>query len=298
MTLTLYQSYIGEHQHSFISPIAVAYDAGANIGEDQREYELFKAISAQRKGNREPWGLISWKFCLKSLISVEEFYQFAASLFRSGHDCVFINPMIGYEAIFLNVWEQWAAGDARLAKVNLFLNEIVGTKIFAPMTRNCFCACNYFAATPDFWKSYFSFVDEVLKELDRQASQRTEVGLIYLAKGKQTRDRELTKQPFIIERLFSTFLLMSPSIRYSGYVHSVDLYKRKFGERLGHILYKLSEMKNTALNENNNEMLSQWHRLRLSILTSPTVAVVTNLDDPPVKFLSSDFASLLGSPER
>ena len=57
-------------------------------------------------------------------------------------------------------------------------------------------------------------------------------------------------------------------------------------------------MKNTALNENNNEMLSQWHRLRLSILTSPTVAVVTNLDDPPVKFLSSDFASLLGSPER
>jgi len=134
--------------------------------------------------------------------------------------------------------------------------------------------------------------------LDRQASQQTEIGLIYLAKGKQTRDQELTKRPFIIERLFSTFLLMSPSIKYSGYLHSVDLYKRKFGEQLGCILYKLSEMKNTALNENNNEMLSRWHRLRMSILKSPTFAVVTNLDDPPVKFLSSDFASLLGSSER
>jgi len=200
--------------------------------------------------------------------------------------------MIGYEAIFLNVWEQWAAGDARLAKINLFLKEIVGTKIFAPMTRDCFCACNYFAATPDFWRSYFSFVDEVVKELDRQANQQTEVGLIYLAKGKEARDQELTKRPFIIERLFPTFLLMSPSIRYAGYLHSVDLYKRKFGEQLGHILYKLSEMKNTALGENNHEMLSRWQKLRLSILKSPTFAVVTNLDDPPVTFLSAEFASL------
>lgn len=294
MALTLYQSYIGEHQKSFTSPIAVAYDAGVNTGEDQREYELFKAISAQRKENGEPWGLVSWKFCHKSLISVDEFYHFAGPLFRSGHDCVFVNPMIGYEAIFLNVWEQWAAGDAHLAKINLFLKEIIGTKIFAPMTRDCFCACNYFAATPDFWRSYFSFVDEVVEELDRQASQRTEVGLIYLAKGKQARDQELTKRPFIIERLFPTFLLMSsPSIKYSGYRYSVDLYKRKFGEQLGYILYKLSEMKNTALGENNHEMLSRWQRLRLSILKSPTFAVVTNLDDPPVTFLSSDFASLL-----
>src|SRR5215831_1161787 len=179
MTLTLYQSYIGEHQKSFTSPIAIAYDAGANTGEDRREYELFKAISAQRKGNGEPWGLISWKFRLKALIPEEEFHEFAASLFRSGHDCVFINPMIGYEAMFLNVWEQWAVGDTRLAKVNHFLKEIIGAKIFAPMTRNCFAACNYFAATPDFWKSYFAFVDEVLKGLDQQASQGTEVGLIY-----------------------------------------------------------------------------------------------------------------------
>src|SRR6266446_6947392 len=105
--MKLFQSYVGEEQKSLVAVEAIPFDASLNSAPETREYELFKNIFADNlHGNDDEWGLVSWKFEHKSLISIETFRAFCEEQFRSGYDCVFINPMIGNEALYFNVWEQ------------------------------------------------------------------------------------------------------------------------------------------------------------------------------------------------
>lgn len=142
--MRLYQSFNGDEQRAHISPIAIPYDVKVNTGRNQREYELFQRIGAEHHESREPWGLVSWKFQLKSLVSPEEFYGFANSMFDAGCDCVFINPMIGNEAIFLNVWEQWIRINRNVTQICNKLKECRNANPFGPMGRAHFAFCNYF----------------------------------------------------------------------------------------------------------------------------------------------------------
>ena len=95
--MKLFQSYIGTEQRAFVTGKAIPFDASKNTAPDTREYELFKTIFDQRLygDENECWGLVSWKFEHKSLISADAFQAFCERKFSEGQDCVFINPMIG-----------------------------------------------------------------------------------------------------------------------------------------------------------------------------------------------------------
>lgn len=97
--LDLYQSFFGDFQRQFVSPVATPYDVTGNTGNDQREYDLFKKIHSTREAGSGPWGLVSWKFEHKSLVTIERFHAFAIERFAAGDQCVFLNPMIGNAAM-------------------------------------------------------------------------------------------------------------------------------------------------------------------------------------------------------
>ena len=291
--MKLFQSYVNAHQKTFLSANTIPLDAQNNVENSQREYELFKKIkSSHNAGNSDPWGMVSWKFEHKCLIKPEEFMEFARTRLASGYDCIFINPMIGNESLYFNVWEQGIdCGHAGLDKVAAFLESKLGARITALMGNSSFSFCNYFIATPAFWDAYFSFVDHALGLLESEISNKSEVGNIYGGSAHYGRDASLSMRPFVIERLFSSFIVNS-EFKCIGYQYSLTQYQAKFGSQPGNFLFKLSALKNKGINSMDNTVLQKFHEIRCNILKGPFKTAVWQLDDPLAYFLTQEYKSL------
>lgn len=290
--MKLYQSYIGEYQRSCVAADALPLDAQANSGSDQREYELLKAIDARRDpADQEPWGLISWKFQHKTLVAPEAFLTFAQQQFAAGVDCVFINPMIGHEAIYLSVWEHRHKGMDRIQE---FLQQRLGDGVLSPMGVGHFAFCNYFIANNRFWRAYFAFVDDVLAGLDEEVRRQSEVGLVYAGSAGYSRDAEVTMRPFIIERLFSSFLISTPGLAVAHFGVDPALFRRKFGDRLGDLLHRLSVLKNESLEREDRHQLEAWNRMRLAILKGQEKFMVWHMDDALALYTTPEYRAFMG----
>lgn len=286
----VFQSFIGEHQKSFLSPGASPWDAAHNGAESAREYELFRSIQRDDPEARvAPWGLVSWKFQHKCGVPLDAFSAFAEAQLNHGFDCAFINPMIGAEALYQNVWEQGAhTGHKGMDRLAIYLASRLGGAITAPMGRDSFAFCNYFVATPAFWQAYFAFVDSAIGMLEAQVQAATEVGAIYGGSAHYARDRTVSMRPFVIERLFSCFVQGS-TFRCAAYPFGMEHYRAKFGAQLGTFLRRLSDLKREGIAAQDRQLLQRWESIRLNILTKPYRGVVFNLDDPNPYFISPEF---------
>lgn len=290
--MKLYQSYIGDHQKSFLSKATIPFDASWNMGGDQREYELFRKISAELEaGGTEPWGMVSWKFQHKSLIAPEVFMAYADEKLSDGYDCVFINPMIGNEAVYVNVWEQGEhCGHRGSLQIAAYLAQKLGPGFTRAMGRSCFCFCNYFIAKPAFWTAYFKFIQAALEHLAEEAERDTEVGRAYRGPAHYSKDETASMRPFVIERLFSSFIC-NTTLRCTGYQYSANQYNSKFGTQLGAFLRKMSEMKNMAIEMQDQQLLDQHHVVRCNVLEAKYKTPISQLDDPSDYFLSAEYRS-------
>ena len=290
----LYQSYLGEDERKLLSPIAIPWNVENNTDNSTREYELFKQIALANENSHEPWGLVSRKFTNKSLISAEDFVRFADHQFNEGFDCVFINPMIGIEALHLNVWQQGVqCGHAGLEKIIQFLEISLGLPITAPMDKNAFAFCNYFIAKPHFWTEYFSFVDKALSALDQEVLKGSEVGAVYAGTGSYHRDQNITMKPFVIERLFSTFI-QNHLFKVAAFIYDKSFYEKKFGSNFGAFLHQVSALKNLALTLQQDNLLAAYDQIRFFIYSNTTyMATISALDDTPDFFLSNEYAQLM-----
>lgn len=260
--IEIFQAYVGEAQRGRVSPLARPYDAGHNRGVE-REYALFREIAADGgRAECHAWGLVSWKFDLKCAVPLQEFAAFAERKFAEGVDCVFINPMIASEALFLNVWEQWVYTDRQTQDLIDLLATFTPVNDEKPMGRRTLAFCNYFLATRPFWESYFQFVDGVLSALGSEALRSTPGGRCFVEKAVYPRDPTMTRFPFLVERLFSTFLESVPADRVAAFPPTAAHYRYKFGHRLGNWLFLLSEVKNQGMAMNDQAVLRQWHETR------------------------------------
>jgi hypothetical protein len=290
----LYQSYLGEDERKLLSAIAIPWNVENNTDSSTREYELFKQIALTRDKQTEPWGLVSRKFTNKSLISIEAFVQFAEQKFSAGFDCVFINPMIGIEALHVNVWQQGVqCGHAGLEKIIQFLETSLALPLNTPMDKSTFAFCNYFIAKPHFWNQYFSFVDQVLNALDQEVTKGSELGAIYAGTGSYHRDQNITMKPFVVERLFSTFIQNYP-VKVAPFVYEKSDYVKKFGNNFGSFLFQVSALKNIALKLQQNNLLAAYDQIRFFIYSNPSyMATISSLDDTPDFFISREYTQLM-----
>jgi hypothetical protein len=158
-----------------------------------------------------------------------------------------------------------------------------------------FAFCNYFVAIPRFWKEYFSFVDGALSSLENEVTKGSEVGKAYSGSANYARDTSVTMRPFVIERLFSSFVVRNSSIRCASFPYRDAHYQLKFGAQLGNFLYALSNLKNSALKLQDQKMLEYWNRIRVNILQSAFKLAVYQLDDPLPFFLSREYADFMKS---
>ena len=293
--LDIYQAYLGEAQMQALPACAIPYNVAGNTANDQREYELFRKIAAERPAGAGPWGLVSAKFELKTMVPLEDFQRFATARLADGFECVFINPMIGNEAIHLNVWEQWWVANESVIDLAAFLETVGPINSNGLMGSDCFSFCNYFVGSSVFWRRYFAYVEKFSEALAQQFQQQTAVGRFYGSSGVYARDASVTTRPFIIERLFSSFLATNPDIRRSAYPMTQAVYIAKFGSRLGEALFHLNALKNLALQSSDQPTFDRWQALRAELFPA-AMNVIWQLDDPPEIMVSREFRPSLMEP--
>ena len=292
----LYQSYLSDSEKKLLSPAAIPWEIKGDANNSAREYEIFKLIFASlHPEDLEPWGMVSKKFSNKALISIEEFLGFAEKKMKDGFDCVFINPMIANEALHLNVWSQGVqSGHTGLDKIINFLELKLCKAITSPMDKSIFAFCNYFIATPQFWIKYFAFVDGVLEMLDREVSNRTEIGLIFSGSASYRRDLSVSMKPFVIERLFSTFIQLS-NIHVAAFNYEKIHYEIKFGKKNGSFLFQISSLKNLGLKMGLENLISAYNHIRFFLYANePFMGSISVFDDPPDFYLSEEYFQLMG----
>lgn len=278
----VYQAYVNAEQFDLISPCAIPYDASHNNSNDTREYELFKEIFEKRGDREKPWGLLSSKFELKTGLSLSGFLEFAVREFSRGCEFVFINPFIGHEAVYLNVWEQGVRAQPGMKKILGSLGGSFSSSLGLVSGVESFSFCNYFLGTPFFWRSYFRFVDSVTDFLDAEAVRFSEAGKVWKGEGNYRPDPSATMRPFVIERLFFEFIRAHPSMRRSFFQYEAGHYEFKFGARLGMILWELSGMKAKAIKARDLSLLREWKLHRKGLLGGSLHGAVVTLDNFPL----------------
>jgi len=161
-------------------------------------------------------GIFSPKFGLKSKIRGADVIKFAAE--HTDADVCIVNafPSIPYWS--LNVWMQGEGVHPGLTERAQGLLDAVGihwdiSKI-GRQKQGVVCYSNFWLGTPKFWRSYVGGVLVPIAEfLENNPSH--EVSLAVLEETDHTERAPFL--PFIIERLFSTFLSFNSDVKVAAY---------------------------------------------------------------------------------
>lgn len=280
----LCQSYVNAQQRARLSPAARPYPVGDNIGNDTREYGLFKRRFAEPRAGLAAWGVVSWRFRLKSGVDPTAFLAFAEAQVADGADCVFLNPYIGLEAFFVNVWEQWLMdSQGKMFDLIQHVTRRTGGDMQQGMTADQTAYCNYFVATEGFWNRYFAFVDDIIADCEAEAARGSAVGAAYRAQSGYQRGAEVTNKVFLIERLFPYFMQRHPDLRCVAMPADDRRFAAKFGIALGSRMRQLSELKQRGC-LGDAAATTEWHQQRQA-LAQQLLGVVVTLEDPPESWL-------------
>lgn len=286
----IYQPYLNDGQRAVLSPLAQPLDISFNTGSTSREYELFQHIFNLNRTSGFPdhqfWGLVSSKFEHKSPISFQDFAQEAARAQAGGFDAFVINPMIGYAAVHVNVWEQGIqSGHQGLGVIHQFLAQ-KGLPVAVLEGEQTFALCNYVCGNRKFWEGYFSFMETMLGLLEAEKQQQTPVGSVYGGGAGYARDASAAMRIFVIERLLGCYITVASQttgLKVASYVPQLEDFALKFGTRLSGHLHGLYQMKSSLLRQPTqadvDRTLHMWNEQRMRVLAAPHL--IWQLDDPP-----------------
>jgi len=254
----VFQVYYRKQQLAALDPAFEPYD---NIGDLDAlmEFNVFRKIARKGEvGGCKYWGAVSWKFGQKAGMTGRELLSIVHN--NPGFDVYFCNPHTDTEALYNNLWVQ---GETAHPKFIPLAKEIFAAAGLRPESidelwpASLFSSTNYFVATAPFWEDYLRFVEDVLH---RAASGLSALGSVTLrssmadAKGLHA---NATYLPFVVERLFSTFLLERQG-RYRAYKY---LTHKSLLERNVH-LRLLREMKDQAIATRSDWLASCWSNYR------------------------------------
>ncbi len=194
-----------------------------NLNPGWRELQAYAEIYRREEyKTADLVGVFSPKFTMKTGISVIEFKRFIQK--SSAADVYFINPypQIAYRS--LNAWMQGEIAHPGLIDLaNELLNHI-GLDYQMLMERrqgpNILCYCNFWVGTPKFWEEY---VGGVLMPIVELLESGGEPALIYKILSEAKYVDAAPFLPFIVERLFSTFLQSRSNIMAMAWKHGIDV---------------------------------------------------------------------------
>ncbi|WP_058498349.1 rhamnan synthesis F family protein [Legionella gratiana] len=211
-SIAIHQIFYKKKQQYFLEEQFIPYDNSDSLAPILCEYGVFKKIfDASLHKQYGLVGAVSWKFKRKTGLSGERFFDFIKS--NPGYDVYFVNPF-PQEAIHHSVWKQ---GDLHHAKIteltqNILIQLKYNIDLFSIQNDvNNTAYCNYWVGNESFWAKYMAFTLPIYYYILYESP-------LYLRNIilKKRADERINAPyfPFIFERLFSTLLVVDPSIKF------------------------------------------------------------------------------------
>jgi hypothetical protein len=214
MAVCIHQIYYDDAQWAALDPAFLPYDNRANPRPEWREYHVFRTEwLAGRCRAGDVTGFLSWKFGAKTGIAGRAFVEFVER--HPGHDVYFVNPHRVEPRPFTGIWQQAEVHHPGIIGLAQRIFDQVGVAVdlaTLEQPREQVLFCNYWAGTRRFWDEYMAFCEPVHRQIlsGLDAADRA------LAWSRADREIDAPYVPFIMERLFSTFLALRPDLRSRG----------------------------------------------------------------------------------
>jgi hypothetical protein len=211
MAVCIHQIYYDDAQRAALDPAFSPYDNRENLRPEWREYHVFRTEwLAGRCWAGDVTGFLSWKFGAKTGIAGRAFVEFVER--HPGHDVYFVNPNRVEPRPFTGIWQQAEVHHPGIIGLAQRIFDQVGVAVDLAMLeqpREQVLFCNYWAGTRRFWDEYMAFCEPVHRQIlvGLDAADRA------LAWSRADREIDAPYVPFIMERLFSTFLALRPDLR-------------------------------------------------------------------------------------
>lgn len=257
-----------------VDPLFTMYDNLKNEQPQLREYPIFlEAFDSEKTKDLDAWGFVgpSWRkklrFDAKELIdNIEKDLDFDVYIFNHSR----VN-----DAMWYNVWEQGEAchpGISKIAKsllkISGYNSDIVDTMMYEGITGYC----SYFVATKDFWKEYLNFLKEIYDSVEKLSDEEKE---IFYMSANYSKDKSLNMFPFIVERMFTTFLLLKNKFAIRSKEYDFDVYSKDANEWVPAFI-GLNNLKKIVVRDQSKEIFRQWQLIRSTLFQlNPNI---TNLD--------------------
>lgn len=269
MNVKLFQICFEKRQLSIVDNLLTPFDNTENKFPELREYHNFKRLLDEgHTKDLDLWGAFGPRWQGKLRYNSQDIFNTIEK--NSGYDVYLFNHARVVTALTYNVWEH---GETAHPGIRIVAEEMLSRMGYdkqvakALMTEKNTCYCSYFIATNEFWKEYLDFLTKAKDVLD--SLEDGKIKDAYLSSANYERDKELNLFPFIIERLFSTFLLLNPKYKVYSKPYNYDLYNELSAEAIN-LLTAMNRFK-TLIAISNQPLLEEqlfgcWNQIRFSLI--------------------------------
>jgi hypothetical protein len=219
MSIFIYQIFFKEDQKKYLDSSFIPYFN--SVKDNWFEYGVFaREYALQTHKKSDYTAFLSWKFAQKTKLEGKNILRFMEE--NPGYDCYFINPFPELTYLYENVWLQGDSFHKGLLNITQDLFFEAGYNIDLSRLRNNkhnVLFANYWVGNQHFWEAYMNFTLPLYNLINKKLIEGNK---IFLQVADSSRDRSVTSSfiPFIMERLFSTFLLLNKSFSTLSYQYS------------------------------------------------------------------------------
>ena len=259
MNYKIFQICFEDKQIPLVDPLLTPFDNTSNEKPELREFHSFNRIIDEGfADDLDAWGVFGPRW--QSKMRYEANVIKDAIDENTGFDVYVFNHARVQNALTANVWEQGEYFHLGIKQVvrSALINGGYDTNALDAVMTDSTCYCSYFVATKEFWLDYIAFVKDIKARLESLTGEDAE---IYHGSANYSRDPSLNMFPFIVERLFSTFLQLRDYKVYSQ-PYDYDVYRSQIND-FSKVLNSLYGIKRMIVERQSQELFEHWNLLRL-----------------------------------
>ena len=262
MNYKIFQICFEPRQIELVESPLTPFDNTANERPELREYHsFFKALETGQTENLDAWGFLGPRWEAKLKYSANDIKKAIEE--NPDNDVWIFNHARVVNALTYNVWEQgeyFHKGLRTVAEEALKISGHSVSAINAFMTEHNTGYCSYFVAKKEFWADYLFFLIGIKESLEKLPD---DVKSIYESSANYARDPSLNMFAFVIERMFSTFLVLNHG-KYKVYNKPYDysVYKNQVGEFVN-VIDALNKLKSHVVEEDSEKLFNNWNAIRM-----------------------------------
>ena len=255
--LRIHQVFYRQDQVPYLDPAFIPFD-NSNEGNPLLEFFVFNKIAKEEPQTTRLWGALSWKFTQKTGLKGADLVNTIKA--NPGYDVYFCNPHPETESLHYNLWLQGETSHPHFLALAKEIFKSAGldeSLLLGVQPSALFASTNYFVATRAFWVAYLEFIKKILRLADKGLTEPFKSMLLSSAADRKKVHAGANYLPFIVERLFGTFL-QTEGARFKAYKYRVahDDSANDVNLRL------LREMRDMALTQNSLWLAACWVNYR------------------------------------